>query len=522
MLKRRDVLIGASVLAAPRIGRGEAASLLRVVPQSNLTSLDPVWTSALVTRNHAFMIYDTLYGLDSALTPKPQMAEGHVVADDGKRVTITLRSGLMFHDNMPVLAKDCVASIKRWMVRNAFGQKLAQVTNELVWIDDTKLEFRLSKPFPLLFAALASIANACVIMPERLALTDPFKQVADATGSGPFQWLPREFNSGSLMAYAKFDGYRPRDEKVDFTAGGKQAFFSRVEWHVITDAATASAAMQAGEMDWFEQPPPEIQTLLARQKTLSVEKIDNRPSPSMLRLNHLQAPFNSKAIRQALLPAVVQEDFVAAIQGPDPANFVPLGVFTPGTPMASDAGMDVLWGPRSLDRAKAMMREAGGLTPRMRLIGPTDILAPAALTQVAAGMFQDIGMNADIALSDWGTVITRRVSKEPVEKGGWSALCTSFEGFDWMDPAGHPVARGNGRDAWFGWPDVPKLEALRDSWFDAPNLATQKAIAADIQRVVMDEVVLIPTGGFFRPTAIRRDLAGRVPGFMIFYNLKRA
>lgn len=521
MIKRRDVMVGAAMLAAPRIGRAQAQSLLRVVPQANLTSLDPIWTTALVTRNHAFMIYDTLYGLDSNLQPRPQMAAGHLIEDGGKHVTITLRPGLKFHDTTPVLAKDCVASIKRWMVRNAFGQKLASVTQNIAWLDDTKLEFRLSKPFPLLFAALASIANACVIMPERLALTDPFKQVTDATGSGPFMWLPREFNSGSLMAYAKFDGYRPREEAVDFTAGGKQAFFSRIEWHIITDAATASAAMQSGEIDWYEQPPPEIQTLLARQKNLLVEKMDNRPSPSMLRLNHLQPPFDSKAIRQALLPAIVQSDFVAAIQGPDPAGFVPLGVFTPGTAMASDAGMEPLWGPRSLERAKSLMRDAGGLTPRMRLIGPTDILAPAALTQVAAGLFQDIGMNADIALSDWGTVITRRVSKEPVEKGGWSALCTSFEGFDWMDPAGHPVARGNGANAWFGWPNVPKLEALRDSWFDAPDLATQKSIAADMQRVVMDEVVFIPTGGFFRPTAIRRDVAGRVPGFMTFYNLKR-
>ncbi len=523
MLKRRSLMLAATAtaLAAPRVSLGAERSVLKMVPQANLSSFDPVWTTALVTRNHAFMVYDTLYGMDAALMPRPQMAAGHVIADDGRRVTITLRPGLVFHDGAKVLARDCVPSIKRWMVRSSFGQKLAQSVDALTALDDQRIEFRLSKPFPLLFNALASISPACVIMPERLATTDPFKQVTDTTGSGPFRFLPGEYNSGSFTAYARHDGYVPRDEAVSFTAGGKRAGFDRIEWHIIPDAATASAALQAGEIDWFEQPPPEIQTLLARRPELVIERMDTRPSPSMLRLNHLHAPFDNKAVRQALLPAIVQSDFVAAIQGPDPANFVQLGVFTPGTPMANNAGMSVLTGPRSVARAKELLKAAGGLEPRMRLIGPTDILAPAALTQVAAGMFQELGMNMDLSLTDWGTVISRRVSKEPVEKGGWSALCTSFESFDWMDPAGHPVARGNGTAGWFGWPTAPKLESLRDAWFDAPNVAVQQQIAADMQRVVLDEVVFIPTGGFFRPTAIRRDVVGRVPGFALFYNLKR-
>ncbi len=522
MIKRRSLLFTAAAsLAAPQIARGAARSVLKVVPQSNLTAFDPVWTTALVTRNHGFMVYDMLYGMDANLNPQPQMAAGHLIEDDGRRITITLRPGLKFHDNTPVLARDCVASIKRWMARNPYGQVLATRTDALMALDDQRLEFRLSKPFALLFNALSAIGNACVIMPERLAATDPYKQVTDTTGSGPFRFLPGEFNSGSLMVYARHDGYVPRNETVSFTAGGKRALMERIEWHIIPDAATASAAIQAGEIDWFEQPPPEIQALLSRQRDLVVEKIDQRPSPSVLRFNHLHAPFNNKAARQALLPAIVQSDFVAAIQGDDPANFVPLGAFTPGTPMASMAGMAALTGPRSLERAKSLLKDCGALETRMRLIGPTDILAPSALTQVAAGLFQQLGMNMDLALSDWGTVIQRRNSHEPVEKGGWSAFTTSFDPFDWMDPGSHPVLRGNGEKGWFGWPTAPAIETLREQWFDAPNLAEQQRIAADLQLAALDEVVMIPLGGFYRPTALRRDLKGRVPGFMIFYNLER-
>lgn len=526
-MKRRTLLAGgamAGVGTLAGLGRpaiGQPASVLRIVPQANLTSIDPIWTTANITRNHAFMVYDTLFGLDSDLRPQPQMASGHNVDDDGKRVTIALRSGLVFHDGTPVLARDAVASIKRWMVRNPFGQKLASVTQQLAALDDTRLEFRLSQPFPLLPAALASIASCCFVMPERIATTDAFKQITDATGSGPFKFLPGEFNSGSLMAYAKHTGYLPRDEAVSFTAGGKRAYFDRVEWQIISDAATASAALQNREIDWFEQPPPELQELLMRDKAIRIDNIDRRPNPAMLRLNHLHPPFDTAAARRALLPAVSQPDFMNAIVGDVPDGWAWIGAFTPGTAMASESGMEVLRSPRSIDRAKALLRDAGALGPLTRLIGPTDILAPSAMTQVCAAMFRDLGLNMDNAFSDWGTVIQRRASREPVEKGGWSALLTAFGSFDWLDPSGHSVLRANGVEAWFGWPTIPRMEQLRDAWFAAPDPAGQQAICADMQRLVFEEVPFIPVGAYYSKTALRRELQDRVSGFALFYGLRR-
>jgi peptide/nickel transport system substrate-binding protein len=266
-----------------------------------------------------------------------------------------------------------------------------------------------------------------------------------------------------------------------------------------------------------------LQELYRRDRNLVVESIDSRPNPAMLRLNHLHPPFDSKAARQALLPAISQADFMAAIVGPDPKGFTAeMGAFEPGTAFASDVGMAALTGPRSLDAARTALRAAGALTPRMRLIGPTDILAPAAMTQVAAQLFRDLGFNLDAAITDWGTVIQRRASREPVEKGGWSALLTAFGSFDFMDPAGHPVLRGNGAAAWFGWPSIPRLEELRDAWFAAPDMAAQKSICADMQRVMLDEVPFIPVGAYYSNTAFRRTLTGRVPGFALYYGLRRA
>ena len=468
------------------------------------------------------MIYDTLYGLDSNLDPKPQMAAGHVISDDGRRIVITLREWLFFHDDARVLARDTAASIKRWMVRNPFGQKLATLSDEVAALDDSRLEFRLKKPLPLLFSALSVIGSACFVMPKRVAATDPFKQLSDTTGSGPFRFLASEFNSGRFVGYTKNECYVARDEQANFTAGDKRVFFDRVEWRIITDAATSAAALQYNEIDWFKQPPPELQELMRRNRNILIEPIDTRPTPAMLRLNHLHPPFERKEARQVLLPAIDKLDFMTATVPADPKGFSTIGAFPPNTPLASAAGMEVLTGPRSLDRAKSLLREAGALSPKMRLIGPTDVLVPTAMTQVAWALFKNLGFNLDFALSDWGTVIQRRASHEPVDKAGWSALLTAFGSFDWLDPAAHPVLRGNGRDAWFGWPFIPRLESLHDDWFEAPNLAAQQAIAADMQRVMLDEVPFIPVGAYFSNTVLRRDLIGHVSGFALFHNIKRA
>jgi ABC-type transport system substrate-binding protein len=522
-MHRRSFLVTSTIsLAAPRIARA-TQSVLRMVPQANLTSIDPIWTTANITRNHGFMVYDTLYGLDASLTPKPQMAAGHKIDDDGRTIVITLRDGLFFHDGEKVRAADAVASLRRWMKRNPYGQTLEPTIDELSALDDTRLRFRLKKPFPLLFNALGSIATAAFIMPERVAATDPFKQINDPTGSGPFRFNKQEFNSGSLVVYDRNPAYQPRpDGVVSLTAGPKRAFFDRVEWRIISDAATSAAALQQGEIDWWEQPTPELRALFASDKNIIVDVLDPNGLCAAMRLNASQPPFNDKGLRQALLPAIDQADFMAAIVGDDPKDWKKDGgVFTPGTPMAN--GMDAvkLTGPRNFALAQKQMKQAEYTNQPMRLIGPTDILAPTAMTQVAADLFKRLGFNQDVALSDWGTVIQRRASKEAVEKGGWSVLCAAFSSFDFADPAVHPLLRGNGAGGWFGWPTIPALESLRANWFDAPDDATREAICAEIQHVALDEVAYIPLGIYSGFTAMRSNLTDRVNGFALFWNLRR-
>ena len=524
-MRRRAFLAASAALALPSVARPQSAQVLRFIPHADLTSLDPMWTTAYITRNHGFMVFDTLFGLDGRYRPSPQMLEGFAAEADGKLWRLVLREGLRFHDGEPVLARDCVASLRRWGRRDAFGGALFDATDELRAEDDRTLVFRLKRPFPLLPDALAKTQSFLpVIMPERLARTDPFTQVAEVVGSGPFRFVAGERVPGARAVYERFSGYKPRGGgATDWTAGPKIAHFDRVEWTTIPDPATAAAALMSGEQDWWDYATADLMPMLGRARGVKVVVQEPSGQIPILRFNHLQPPFSNPAIRRALLGAVSQEDVVTAVVGTDKSMWnTGVGFFCPGTPMASDVGMEALNGPRDMDKVKRDLKAAGYAGERVVLMGATDLPVLKAMSDVAADMMRRAGLNLDYQAVDWGTVVARRPKKDPVGQGGWSAFCTAWAGTDHLNPAGHISLRCNGEQAWFGWPSSPPIEALRDAWFDAPDVAAQARICADIQRRAFEDVPYIPMGQYLQPTAYRTSLAGVLNGFALFWNVKRA
>jgi peptide/nickel transport system substrate-binding protein len=528
-LSRRLLLgVGAAlaspVLAAPRLARAQGASLLRFVPQSDLGILDPIWTAAYVTRNHGLMVFDTLYGMDDRFQIQPQMVEGHVIEEEGRRWTLTLRPGLRFHDGSPVLAKDAVASIRRWGVRDAFGLSLMAATDSLAALDDRRLEFRLKYPFPLLSYALGKAGSPiCAIMPERLALTDPFRQVTEMVGSGPFRFLPEERVAGARVAYARFDGYHPRESGTpSFTAGPKRAFVERVEWQVLPDAVTAAGALRQREVDWWEAPTFDLLPTLARDRGIRVTVPDPTGYIGIMRMNHLQPPFDNPAIRRAILPALQQADFMAAVTGdvPDSAR-TGVGFFCPDTPMANAEGLAALAGPRDMARAQQALKEAGYKGERVVLMAPTDFPTLKALADVGADLLKRIGFNVDYQAMDWGSLLQRNAKQDPVEQGGWSVFHTYWSGLDMLNPAVNSSLRGNGKAAGRGWPTSPRLEELRDGWLRAPDEAAQKAIAAEMQRQAFTDLPYLPLGQMLARTAYRSTVTDVLGGFSLFWNLRK-
>ena len=530
-MKRRSILAASAALTLGRVSLAHPAVVqpagrtLRFIPEGNLQNPDPIWSTTTVARNFGYMVWDTLYGFNEKLDPKPQMVEGHEVSADGLIWRMKLRDGLKFHDSTPVRSVDCIASIKRWMKRDGFGQRLEAALDEIRAIDDRSFEFRLMRPFPLLTTALGKpTASVCFIMPERVAKTDAFKQIDDYTGSGPFRFLRDEWIPGASAAFARYAGYSSRQEPSDFVSGGKMANFDRIEWKVITDPATAAAAIQNNEADWWQTPTPDLLPILRKTRGVSVDLLDKFGAVAVMRFNMLHPPFDNLKLRQAILPAIDQSDFMSAGFGSEKSLYaINVGVFTPGSPLANTAGLEVLTGPRDFSKAKQLVAESGYKGERVVFLTPTDYPILNAYSQVGADLLKRLGLNVELQAMDWGTTITRRNNHGPVDKGGWSAFCTSWEGLNLADPGAHAPIGGQGEKGWFGWYSSQKMEDLRSAWFDAADLAAQKWIAEQIQMLVWKEVPYYPLGQGFQPLARRTTVTDIVPApFPLFWNARKS
>jgi peptide/nickel transport system substrate-binding protein len=522
MATRRSFLAGTgAALAMPSIVSAQGSRVLKFIPQSDVTILDPCWTTAYVTRNHGLAIFDTLYGIDGNFNPQPQMVSGHVVENDGKLWKLTLRPGLKFHDGTPVLARDCVASIQRWGKRDTYGQTLMAYTDEISAPDDKTIQFRLKKPFALLPDALGKVgSNICAIMPERLAKTDPFTQITEMVGSGPFRFKADERVVGSRVVYERFADYVPREGgETILTAGPKRAFLDRIEWHVVPDPATSAAAMRRKEIDWWEDPSADMLPLL---KGLSVQIASKTGLIGCMRLNHLLPPFDNPAIRRVVLQAVNQDDFMIAVTGTEPKlRKTPVGVFCPGMPMATEVGLDVFSSKPDYAAAKKALAAAGYKGEKVVLMGASDFPSLKALAEVAADCLQQAGFNVDYQTMDWGTVVQRRAKKDPIDAGGWNVFCTFWSGFDQANPAVSAFLRGQGGSGPIGWPTSEKIEALRSEWLDAQDLASQKKLADDLQRQAFVDVPYVPLGQYFGNTAFQTNVTGVLDGPAMFWNVKK-
>lgn len=527
-MKRRVLFQGLGAvsagLAMPAKLRAATTTTLRFTPQQDLVTLDPILTTGYITRNYAYMVYDTLYGMDANYRATPQMVEGHRVEDDGRRWELRLREGLRWHDGERVLARDCVASIRRWGRRDVFGEKLMAVTEELSAPDDRTILFRLKQPFPLLPIALGKASvPVCAMMPERLASLDPFKPVPDIIGSGPFRFKADERVPGSMNVFTKFEGYEPRkDGALGWTSGPKVVHYDRVEWRSIPESGTATAALLSGEQDWQEYAYHDQLALLKRSRDTTVRVLDPTGFVAMLRLNHLHPPFDNPAIRQALWGALNQTDGMQAIVGADdPGMFhVPLGFFCPNTPMASDAGLGVLTTPRDLEKAREAIKAAGYKGEKVVIMAGSNTAAGMALGYVAVDMFKQLGMDVELYAVEFNAMLQRRNRNGPVSDGGWSGFVTTWSGTDWLNPAVHMALRADG--SYPGWSKNARIDELREQWFTTSDEAAQQAICRDIQLEAMQHVPYLPLGQYLQPTAYRNRITGVLDGFPTFWNVRPA
>jgi peptide/nickel transport system substrate-binding protein len=505
-------------LATPAISQRAAARALRLVPHADVANFDPIWTSTYIARNAGLLVWDTLYGMDAKLQPQCQMIEAEQVSPDNLTWTFRLRPGLKFHDGEPVRASDVVASINRWSAREPMGQMIKAIEDELTAVDDRTFRWTLKRPYPKLLLALGKIGTpCCFVMPERIAATDPFKQISEFVGSGPMRFARNEWVPGAKAVFEKFVDYVPRQEPASWMAGGKRIVANRIEWVIIADQATAAAALQNGEVDWLEYPLADLVPILQKNRNVMVDIQDPLGNVGLLAMNHLHPPFNDVRARRAILMAMSQEDYMRSIKVGDTGLWKPLpGFFTPGTPVYTEEGGDILKGPRKLDAARRLLAESGYSGQPVTCMAAQDNAEHKPWGDVTAELLTRLGIKVDYVAVDWGTVVARWPQKSPPGQGGWQMYHTNLSGAISVDPT-NKFVRANGELAQNGWANSPQVEAEATAWYEAKSLDEEKAAVRRLNKAALDHVVLAPVGFYLRHHAWRNNVTGVVQGPLPFF-----
>ncbi|MEZ5660542.1 MAG: ABC transporter substrate-binding protein [Burkholderiaceae bacterium] len=519
----RKTVTGIAVAAA--LGAGSAAqaeSVLTVNMHSDLKIVDPIWTTAYMSRNYGYMVYDTLFAMNSKGEIKPQMVKEYKVAADGKTYDFTLRDGLKFHDGAPVTSKDVIASIKRWGAKDSMGQKMMSYVAEITETGANSFQFKLNRPTGLIIAALGKpSSNVPFIMPARVAATPPGEQITDYTGSGPFVFLKDEWKPGDKAEFAKFEGYVPRSEPGDGLAGGKVVHVDKVVWKVIRDAQTKMNALSKGEIDVIELPSHDLLPLMEKDPNIKLVDLNPFGNQYTFRPNVLHKPFDNPKIRQALMYAFSQEDFLFGAVGSEKYFKICKAMFICGTPFDTDAGFeDKLEG--NLEKAKALVKEAGYDGTPIVLMHPTDLGILAPLPPIAKEAMESIGLKVDMQSMDWQTLVGRRNKKDAPSEGGWHAFITSWNSVDNASPLTTPMLNAACDKALFGWPCDEQIQKLRDEFADEADEAKQLALIKKIQQRQAEYVTHIHLGQWYAPSAMGKNISGApVSPVAVFWGYKK-
>jgi peptide/nickel transport system substrate-binding protein len=519
-------LAALSLSALPALSPAQTPDnkVLRVVPHSNLAILDPIWTTAYMSRNHGYMIYDTLFGTDENGKVKPQMVESWSESPDHRLWTFKLRKGLAFHDGAPVTSDDVIASIQRWGRRDSMGSALMQFVAKMDAPAPDTFRIFLGEACGFMLEALGKpSSNVPFIMPKRVADTDPMKQIEDYTGSGPYVFVKEEFKPGDKAVYARNTKYVPRSEPPSGTTGGKKVYVDRVEWNLaLRDAQAQVNALQKGEVDIVEQLGFDQFETVKADKTLQLPKYANFGLQYMARFNHLHKPFDNPKVRAAALAAFSQEPFLRAQVGVKELYHACASMFICGTPYGSTAGSDVQ-AKSNMRKAQQMLKDSGYDGTPVVLMKPTDLASIQKLPDVAAQLLRQAGFKVDLQAMDWQTLVGRRAKKDTVDKGGWDMFLTAWQAFDVWSPIANPAldARGD-KSVWFGWPTDDKMNELRNAFMRATDEAAKKKLADQIHARAFEIGTHAPLGEFDAPMAARKNISGFfITNANIYWNLKK-
>jgi len=519
-IARRTILKAAAASAvfsgAPALVRAQArpsaARTIRAVFHGDVPTYDPIWTTANMAAYAGGMVYDTLFGIDDKGEPRPQMVSRYGLSDDKLTWTFELRPGLKWHDGTDVTSADIVPSLKRWAARDGGGQHMMERVKGIEAKDAKTFTIQLKERYGLVLDVLSKTSTPiCYMMRKKEAETDPMQKIETVVGSGPFILNLAETKPGTQYVYDRNPNYVPRSEAPSGISGGKVVKVDRVVFVNMPDGQTAVAALQAGEIDFYEIPQPDFMPQLESDRNIKIQILNPLGQVGLIRLNFLHPPFNNVKVRQAMLHVVKQSDHMKATFGDSKYAKETASYFASGTTMENDANTGWYKSGQNFDRAKALLKEGGYDGKELVILQATNIPYMSNSAQLLAQEMRKGGFNVRLEAMDWSNVVQRRAVKASPDQGGWNVFITSAGG----TAVGHPILlaahAATGDRGWFGWPADETHEKLRGQWALGESLADRQRIARQIQENAWNFVPMLYYGQWIQPAALRSNIKGLLP-----------
>lgn len=508
-----------AITAWPAATRAEGATgILKVVPSADVAELDPTRAANQIGRIYAQMVFDTLFALDHALSPKPMMVDTESISADSLRHTYTLRDGLRFHDGSKVTTRDVVASLNRWMNNSAFGGQLRSRLGAMSVIDDRRFVITLKQRFGLLDFMLAGAgAPMPGIMREADALRDVATPVTEPIGSGPFRYVASERVAGHRVVFARNPDYPTRSEPPDGLAGGRVVKVDRVEWDILPDPTTTASALVTGEVDVWDTVTSDLVGFL-RSHGVTARRTASLQASAYIRPNFQLPPFNDQRARQALALLFDQKDFMQAVAGEALPWRECYSFSVCGSVLGTEVGSEP-YRPPSIAKARQLLAEAGYRGEPIIFVATPQLPIIDAIAQVATQRLREAGVTVDLQMGDWAVVFKRiNTPNQAIGHGGYHLFASYSLGGTWFNPLTNVALNAScGATNFAGFPCDAEGEVLREKVLAAGDDAGRMAAFQDFQRRMWQFIPYVPVGQFDMVNAYRSNISGILDSYVIAY-----
>jgi len=497
------VLVGAPAASAqetPRMGGVLKAAMIGEPP-----SLDLHWTTAVIVQQITWHIYETLYTYDRDFNPIPMLAEGHTIADAGRRYTIALRKGVKFHNGKEMTAADVVPSLQRWGKMSSAGKGLWKSVEAVEAKDAHTVVIHLKEPSGSLLFALGRPNNGAAIYPKEVIAAAGEGQIKEFIGTGPYRFV--EHKPDRHIKLARFKDYAARSEAPDGYGGKRTAYFDEILFIPAPDVSVRVAGVETGEYHFAHQVK---QDQYDRVKAMAaVEPSVPRPYGWMTAVpNHKQGVMANKKVRQAMLAALDLETIMTAAVGSKAFYRLDGALFYPEqAAWHSQVGVTG-FNQKNKDKARRLLQEAGYKGEPVRWISTKEYEWMFNTALVAKQQMEEVGFKVDLQVLDWATLVQRRNKPELFD-----VFSTGF-GFD-PDPALATSLQCN----WPGWWCHEEKDRLMAELARETDAKKRRALIERIQAIFYEDVGRIKLGDYFPLDLIRKDIKGFRPGpYLDFWN----